>query len=216
MNESIYNVLKERILFLEYKPGQILNENVLAKEFGVSRTPMREILNRLEWEKLARVIARTGTMITEIEFQQMMNIYRARFEIEGLAGRLAAEGFTAKHTREIEKVISACAVLEKNNDREKDKKKLVRLDHDYRAILYDAVNNPVVTELSQGLYEQSFRLWFITLDSGEWQNEISSVIQELHAINEVLSSGDAQKAYDLRKSLLVDHFERIKTKFLGI
>ncbi len=216
MNEGIYTVLKERILFLEYKPGQILNENVLAKEFGVSRTPMREILNRLEWEKLARVIARTGTMITEIEFQQMMNIYRARFEIEGLAGRLATEGFSEKHAKGIEKLISTCAVLEKNNDREKDKKKLVRLDHDYRAILYDAVNNPVVTELSRGLYEQTFRLWFITLDSGDWQNEINSIIQELNAVNEVLSSGDGQKAYDLRKLLLVDHFERIKTKFLGI
>jgi DNA-binding GntR family transcriptional regulator len=216
MNKTIYSVLKERILFLEYKPGQILNENVLAKEFGVSRTPMREILNRLEWEKLARVIARTGTMITEIEFQQMMNLYRARFEIEGLAGRLAAEGFSEKHVQGIEKLRSACGVLEKNNDREKDKKKLVRLDHEYRAILYDAVNNPVVTELSQGLYEQTFRLWFITLDSGDWQNEINSVIQELGAVNEVLSSGNTQDAYDLRKSLLVDHFERIKTKFLGI
>ena len=42
MNEPIYTVIKERILFLDYKPGQILNENVLAKEFGVSRTPMRK------------------------------------------------------------------------------------------------------------------------------------------------------------------------------
>lgn len=216
MNKTIYTVLKERILFLEYKPGQILNENVLAKEFGVSRTPMREILNRLEWEKLARVIARTGTMITEIEFQQMMNLYRARFEIEGLAGRLAAEGFSKKHVQGIEKLKSACGILEKNNDREKDKKKLVRLDHEYRAILYDAVNNPVVTELSQGLYEQTFRLWYITLDSGDWQNEINSVIQEFGTVNAVLSSGNTQEAYDLRKSLLVDHFDRIKTKFLGI
>lgn len=216
MNEPIYTVIKERILFLEYKPGQILNENVLAKEFGVSRTPMREILNRLEWEKLVRVIARTGTMITEIEFQQMMNIYRARFEIEGLAGRLAAEGFAQKHVDGIETLKSECARLEKNNDREADKEKLVRLDHAYRGILYDAVNNPVVTELSRGLYEQTFRLWFITLDSGDWLNEIASLIQEFTIINEVLITGDGQKAYDLRKSLLVDHFERIKTKFLGI
>ncbi|SMC56240.1 DNA-binding transcriptional regulator, GntR family [Desulfocicer vacuolatum DSM 3385] len=216
MNQSIYTILKERILFLEYKPGEILNENVLAKEFGVSRTPMREILNRLEWEKLARVIARTGTMITEIEFQQMMNLYRARFEIEGLAGRLAAEGFTPEHGRKIEKLRAACGVLEKNNNREKDKKKLVLLDHEYRSILYDAVNNPVVTEVSQGLYEQTFRLWYITLASGDWQNEIASVIQEFGAVNDVLLSGNTQQAYDLRKSLLVDHFDRIKTKFLGI
>ena len=68
------------------------------------------------------MIARTGTMITEIEFQQMMNIYRARFEIEGLAGRLAAEGFSRKHVEGIEKLKSECAILAENNDRENDKK----------------------------------------------------------------------------------------------
>ena len=78
------------------------------------------------------------------------------------------------------------------------------------------MNNPVVTELSQGLYEQTFRLWYTTLDSGDWLNEITSIIQEFTIINEVLSSGDGQRSYDLKKSLLVDHFERIKTKFLGI
>jgi DNA-binding GntR family transcriptional regulator len=68
MNPDIYREIKRRILFLEYEPGQILNENVLAREFGVSRTPMREVLYRLSWEQLARIIARTGTMVTQIEF----------------------------------------------------------------------------------------------------------------------------------------------------
>jgi len=83
MNEQIYTVIKNRILFLEYAPGQILNENVLAKEFGVSRTPMRDVLNRLEWEKMARVIPRTGTMVNEIKFEHMMNIYRASHNCQG-------------------------------------------------------------------------------------------------------------------------------------
>ena len=216
MNEKIYTTVKDRILFLEYAPGQILNEHVLAKEFGVSRTPMREILNRLEWEKLARVIPRTGTMITEIEFQQMMNIYRARFEIEGLAGRLAAEGFTETHAQKIEALRQECITLAQGTDRQSDKKKLARLDLRYRNILYQAVNNPVVTELSQGLYEQTFRLWFITLDSGDWKKEIQAVVEELKTVNTVLSQRDPQKAYELRRALLVAHFDRIKTKFLGI
>lgn len=58
MNIEIYTQIKDRILYMDYKPGEILNEKSLAEEFGVSRTPLREILTRLEWEKLVRVLPR--------------------------------------------------------------------------------------------------------------------------------------------------------------
>lgn len=215
MNEQIYTVVKDRILFLEYAPGQILNENVLAKEFGVSRTPMRDVLNRLEWEKLARVIARTGTMVTEIKFEHMMNIYRARFEIEGLAGSLAAEHITEKHLEQLNAVKKRCATLLENNDRETDKRKLVEIDKDQRKIIYDALRNPVVAELSQSLYEQTFRLWFITLDNCDWQVEVQSVMEEIGSMGDALSKNDPKMAFKIKKQFLIDHFERIKTKFLG-
>jgi DNA-binding GntR family transcriptional regulator len=215
MNEQIYTVVKDRILFLEYAPGQILNENVLAKEFGVSRTPMRDVLNRLEWEKLARVIARTGTMVTEIKFEHMMNIYRARFEIEGLAGSLAAEHITEKHLEQLNAVKKRCETLLQNNDRETDKRKLVEIDKDQRKIIYDALRNPVVAELSQSLYEQTFRLWFITLDNCDWQVEIQSVMEEIGSMGDALSKNDPKMAFQIKKQFLIDHFERIKTKFLG-
>lgn len=216
MNTEIYTTIKDRILFLEYRPGEILNENVLAGEFGVSRTPMREILNRLAWEKLARVIPRTGTMITEIEFQQMMNIYRARFEIEGLAGRLAAQGVTPDHLAGLETLQKDCREMMKHDVSDDDKRRLVGLDRKYREILYDAAGNPVVTELSQGLYEQSFRLWYTTLNSGERHQEVAAMDREIGRMHETLAQGDPWKAYDVRREMLVDHFERIKTKFLGI
>ena len=101
MNLDIYREIKRRILFLEYAPGQILNENVLAKEFGVSRTPMREVLYRLSWEQLARIIARTGTMVTQIEFQTMMHTYQTRLGVEGEVGRLCAELATDAHLEAI-------------------------------------------------------------------------------------------------------------------
>lgn len=215
MKAPIYTVIKNRILFLEYAPGQILNENVLAKEFGVSRTPMRDVLNRLEWEKMARVIPRTGTMVTEIKFQDMMNIYRARFEIEGLTGQLAVEHISENHFEKMIKSKKKCEVLLKNNDREKDKKNLVEIDKEFREICYDALKNPVVAELSQTLYEQTFRLWFITLDSGDWSLEVQSVMDEIDSCREIFSKKDPALAFDTKKLYLVNHFDRIKTKFLG-
>ena len=97
MNPDIYREIKCRILLLEYAPGQILNENVLAGKFGVSRTPMREVLYRLSREQLVRVIPRTGIMVTQIEFQTMMYTYQTRLGIEGEVGRRCAELATDDH-----------------------------------------------------------------------------------------------------------------------
>lgn len=109
MNYEIYRTIKDRILFLEYTPGQILNENILAEEFGVSRTPLREVFNRLEWEQLVKILPRTGTMVIEIEFQKMLNVFQIRFEIEELAGMLAGEHITDDHLEKIEKIRQECS-----------------------------------------------------------------------------------------------------------
>ncbi len=217
MNQETYKVIKDRILFLEYAPAQILNENVLAKEFNVSRTPMREVLIRLEWEKLARVIPRTGTMVTEIEFQQMMNVFQARFEMEGLAGRLAAENTKDTHLEKIASLIKHCKdLLNKSDvDRKTEQKKLVKIDSEYRTVIYDAVNNSVITEVLQKLYEQTFRLWFTTLNIGEWDMEVQALVDELSMALDVFSGKNPEEAFDMRKRSLANHFERIKNKFLG-
>lgn len=215
MNEQIYNVIKSRILFLEYAPGQILNENVLAKEFGVSRTPMRDVLNRLEWEKMARVIPRTGTMVTEIKFQHMMNIYRARFEIEGLTGDLAVEHISDSHLESFAAIKKESEALLENNNRDTDKKELVDIDRRFREIIYDALRNPVVAELSQSLYEQTFRLWFITLENCDWHLEVQALYDEISSCHDAFSKRDPKMAFKIRKQFLINHFERIKTKFLG-
>lgn len=214
-NEEIYRVVKERILFLTYSPGEILNETVLGKEFGVSRTPMREVLMRLAWEKLVRIIPRTGTMVTDLEFQKMMDIFRARFEMEGLAGRMAAENITDHHLEKLAHLIDNCSALLKHSEVEKEKNRLVEIDQKYRDVITAAANNPVVTDVLQHLYEQTFRLWYSTIGSANWKTEIHSVQNELTTAHRIFAKKDPKEAFEMRKSALADHFERIKQRFLG-
>ena len=137
MNVEIYNQIRNRILFLEYPSGQILNEKVLADEFGVSRTPLREVLCRLEWEKLVRILPRSGTMVTEIDFHKMMSIFQVRLEIEALSGRLAAEMMTPGHLESMEQLEKDCEALSD----QRNQKGLAMIDFSLREILYDAGNN---------------------------------------------------------------------------
>ncbi|MEJ2041270.1 MAG: GntR family transcriptional regulator, partial [Desulfosarcinaceae bacterium] len=108
MNQKIYKAIRDRILFLEYEPGQILNEQQLAKEFNVSRTPLREVLSRLEWEHLVRILPRTGTMIAEIELNTIMNVFQVRLGIEEMVGKMAAEHFGQARIEKLNQLRMAC------------------------------------------------------------------------------------------------------------
>ncbi|MCB2148910.1 MAG: GntR family transcriptional regulator [Deltaproteobacteria bacterium] len=212
MNPDIYREIKRRILFLEYAPGQILNENVLAREFGVSRTPMREVLYRLAWEQLARIIPRTGTMVTPIEFQTMMHTYQARLGIEGEVGRLCAELTTDSHLEEIRAIRRACLLL---TDR-KDPGALVDIDRRLRRVVHDAAGNPVLKSVSDQLYTLTFRLWYVTLDKGDWQQEVREMLDEIEATLAGMEARDGIQTASVRRDALVRHFDRIRAKYLGV
>lgn len=211
MNNDIYQTIKGRILSLEYAPGCILNEKVLAKEFGVSRTPLREVLNRLEWDHLVRVLPRTGTMVAEIEFQQTMNTFQVRLEIEEMIGKLAAEHLSEEHLQRLVMLQEQCKELFST----KDKAALMAIDRELRAILNDSTDNPVLKNISEALYDLTVRLWCAVLDKGDWQEEVQSVFDEIGQTITVLKSTEKELGV-LRRELLIKHIMRIRQKFLGV
>jgi len=212
LNHEIYRTIKDRILFLEYKPGQILNENTLAEEFSVSRTPLREVLSRLEWEQLTRILPRSGTMVTEIEFQKMMHVFQVRFGIEGLVGRLVAENITDDHLDKIDKIRKECSQLLDH----KNRRDLVNIDYMFRDVLYDAANNPILRDISQYLYDLTLRIWYIISERGDWAEEGRPLLDEIEQTHKILSRRDPQEAEKLRSEFLIKHFARIRSKFLGV
>ena len=212
MNTKIYERIKQRILFLEYQPGQILNENVLAKEFGVSRTPMREVLYRLEWEQLVRILPRTGTMVTEIEFQKMLHGYQTRVEIESLVGQMAAEHIASSHLEAIASVRDDCSLLMQA----KDLKALADVDFRFRSVLYDAAGNPILKDISELLYQITFRIWFLTMGRGDWSAEVQSMLNEISETHQALQKDEPGTTGEIRQSHLRAHIERIQAKFFGV
>lgn len=209
MNKEIYSLVRDRILSMEYKPGKILNEQKLAKEFGVSRTPLREALTKLEWEKLVRVLPRTGSMVTEIEFQKMVNVFQIRFELEDLAGRLAAENVREEHLDQIVTLKEECEQMKD----EIDHTTLASIDKRLRKIVYSAADNDILTEMSDFLYSLTQRLWSLMFKRGNWEGELKAMIHEMDLTHKVLSEGDLGKAGETRRRLLNEHVQRIKGNF---
>lgn len=209
MKPNMFNILRDRILYMEYQPGQILNENVLAQEFEVSRSPVRNVLNRLEWEQLVRIIPRTGSMVTEIEFNKIMHVFQVRFECEVLEIQLAANQLNDSHRIVLKTIKERCAALFDN----KDRKALVAVDTDLRNMIHEAAGNPVLKEISDRLYAQTFRLWYGAMDKGDWNEEVSSMVEEIRNLSELIPGRDTKAMGAFRRKVLTDHFDRMRRKF---
>jgi DNA-binding GntR family transcriptional regulator len=215
MNTDIYKQLHQRILFIEYEPGQILKEQALAKEFGVSRTPLRTVLFRLEWEHLIKILPRTGVQVTELELNRIMNVYQARLELEEVIGRLAAERFAPHHRERFDGLIKECDRLVDH----KDPKALAAIDFSIKALFLDAAGNPYLKEICDRLYALTFRLWYfnmLKMNAETWKIEISTVKKELSQILSLLSQNNPAEVGSARKKHLLEHLERIRSQFLGL
>lgn len=90
LKERTYRTLKERLVDCVYAPGSILNEAQLAADLGLSRTPIREAISRLELEGFVKTLPKKGIYVTELTFQDVIQVFQTRLEIEPVALRLAA------------------------------------------------------------------------------------------------------------------------------
>ncbi len=215
MNQDIYCTLRERIIFLAYDPGRILKEQALAEEFGVSRTPLRTVLFRLEWEHLLKILPRTGIQVAELELNTITHLFQARLELESVIGVMAAERFTRDHFDRLEQLTARCRDLMDHQNPEK----LARLDMDLKRLFHDAAANPFLTEMSDRFYVLTFRLWYFNLmkmDARGWQRECQCLHSDLQALTGLLAESSAETVGTARKTQLLDHVERIRNTFLGI
>lgn len=205
MNKKIYTKIRQRILNLYYEPGQNLNLKELADELGVSQTPIREVLLRLEWEKLVTIFPRMGILVTRIDFKELKDVYRSRILIEGELGRLAARNITDKQILEMNNLLVFCKQIKG----EQARKELVDLDRKFRAVLSQAANCRTLQELSELLYNQTLRVWHLTFDETDVLSEVNMEAEEIEDTIEALSKRDQDIAQNLRRKIIIGWVDRL-------
>lgn len=102
--DRIYSALKHRILTCSLQPGQRLLEKDLAQELGVSRTPLREALNRLALEQLVFLTPYRGYAVTPVSVEDIRNLNELRLIVESEGAVLAAERATGEDVRELRRL----------------------------------------------------------------------------------------------------------------
>jgi len=215
MNKDIYNTLRDRIIHLDYEPGAILKEQTLAEEFGVSRTPLRTVLLRLEWEHLIKTLPRTGILVMELELSTITHVFQARLEMEAVIGTMAAQRLGPEDVGKFNVLESQCRALADK----KDPRALAAVDLENKQLFHSSAGNPFLTEMSERLYSMTFRLWYfnmVKMDRNAWAAEVEAVREDLVILGDLLRDGSPEQVGQARKDQLLKHLERIRSSFLGL
>lgn len=154
-NEDMYEILKNRIIQLEYAPGQVLNEKDIASEFNLSRTPVRRVFEQLKKDKLLNIIPRFGAQVAPIDYLYTKSVLEVSRELEAYAARLATERITDKQIEELEEIVEKL----KTYDIDVDYKQFIIEDQKFHAIVFESSGNPCLIDILNGLHIHRQRMW---------------------------------------------------------
>lgn len=153
-SDIAYGKIKEMIIKTELKPGEVISETDLISKLSIGRTPIREALNRLSWDGLVYIVPRKGIFVSDLLLEDVQSIFEMRYELEDLAGRLAAERITDEQIRELQRIVKNNVDITTSFDKE------VELDLKFHSILADATGNRFLQETLKRIFNFSLRLLY--------------------------------------------------------
>lgn len=187
--DQVFEQLERDILSGKYPRGELLSELRLSTEMGVSRTPVREAIRRLEQEKIVEECGR-GVMVLGISREDMLDMYDIRIRLDGFAASLAARNMSDDELREMKEVVE---LQEFYAAREEDKysTKLYDLDSRFHELLYNGSGSRMIAEVLSSVHRKMAKYRMSSLSR---QRRAAMSIEEHKEIYEALASRDADKA----------------------
>lgn len=137
MRDQVFEKIRQAIIAGKLKPGQRLVERTLAEQLGVSRTPIREALRMLELEGLISYLPKLGAVVAQVSDAEVLEIYRIRAVLEGLAARMAAERITPEIVNKLMKKL----IDIEGAARQRDLARLEREHRQFNDIIYRAAGS---------------------------------------------------------------------------
>lgn len=195
--KDAYDLILKAIDEGTYRPGSRLVESELAERFGVSRTPIREALQRLETQGL---LSRDGRslIVASLDHDQMAQLYAVRAELEGLAARLAAQHAASEEIRVLQEMVAADQALLD------DPAALSRANRRFHKQIHLASHNKYLVQ-QLDLVHRSMALMATTSLAAEGRGPVA--LEEHAAIVQAIAERDGDRAAQALKDHLSTAFE---------
>ncbi|BER92943.1 GntR family transcriptional regulator [Atrimonas thermophila] len=203
LSNKIYEILLNKIINGEIKPGTRLIERDLAEEFGVSRTPIREALNRLAKDDLIEVMPHRGAYVKGLKAEDIIEIYDIRASLERLALRLAIPSIPPSEIKRLKHMVESDTL----NTKENEIQHLVTIDREFHRLIASCCNNKRLVALLENLANvvNVFRMMDAPIE-----DRAKKALQEHLAILDAIEKRDVELAC----KLITEHIEASKQSIL--
>jgi len=213
LREVVCEALREAIISGVLKPGERLMEIQLAEELGVSRTPVREAIRKLELEGFVIMILelegfvimipRRGTYVADLSIKDINEVFEVRTSLEVLAAGLATERITDDELEKMERLLVHIGEYIEKGDMDK----IVEADSQFHDILYQATRNDRLVQIISNLREQLTRFRSISM---AYPGRLKNTLEEHSRLVEALAARDQQ----LAERLATEHMENTEQTLL--
>jgi len=198
VQKDAYTLILEAIEAREFRPGDRLVESELAERFGVSRTPVREALQRLETQSMLKRDGRS-LIVATLDHNQLAELYAVRTELEGLAARLAARHATEEEIRVLQSMVADDRALLGG-----DPAALSRANKRFHRQIHLASHNRFLVQ-QLDLLHRSMALMAQTSFAAEGRDGVA--LTEHEAIVDAIAARDEQGAWNALRTHISRAFE---------
>jgi DNA-binding GntR family transcriptional regulator len=199
--DKAYVAIRDRLIMLDIRPGEPIDDDELANALGVGRTPVREALKRLEVDRLVVSYPRRGTFATGMDISDLAHVSDIRAHLEPLAARRAAERAARTVRGELEELATK---IEQLDVTQVDRTELMRWDLGVHRAIYRAANNPHLEDVLIRYDNLATRMHCLFLDR---MPAVDSHVREHVELLRAIAGGDADRADDLAREHVLG-FER--------
>lgn len=193
---QVYETLERNILGGVYARGEIISENRLAEDLGVSRTPIREAMTRLSHEKLIKE-SPSGTVVVGITENDVKDLFEIKRRIEVIATRRAAENISNEGLKQLKDSVDQQEFFAQKDDSEKVRD----LDTEFHDIIYRECGSNTLQGILSQMHHKMMKYRRVSLEKA---NRIIDSVEEHRAIYEAIASGDCDRV-DTLTTIHIDH-----------
>ena len=187
LREVVCETLRDAVRRGILQPGERLMEIQLAEDLGVSRTPVREAIRKLEMEGYVIMMPRRGTYVADLSIRDINEVFEIRTSLESLASGLAAERIDEDELEKLQRLLVEIGACIKSGDMES----IVRTDTEFHDLLYQASRNTRLVGIISNLREQLTRF---RTTSMSFPGRLKATLEEHRKIVEAIAQGDEKAA----------------------
>lgn len=192
-----YENIRDRLLTLRIRPGDLLNDDLLARDLGVGRTPVREALKRLELDRLVVSYPRRGTFATRVEVTDLAFISEIRTQLEPLAASRAARVATDAARERLQAIMHAVETFDIASATAVE---TLQLDAQVHQGIYAAAANPHLEDVLIRYDNLATRIWCMVLDR---LPDLSHHVHEHVDLLRAVIDGDEAKSAELARAHVI-------------